>query len=84
MIILDLLSSGSQEKRLWYPLIIRMTVPQGRCGRFEEDTYPLPLAGIEGRFFGYAVRIKFLINGKESVSAVKSACICGTKCLYLR
>jgi hypothetical protein len=69
MIILYL-SRGSQEKRLWYPLNKRITVPQGRCGRFGEVTDPLPLPGIEGRFLGYAVRIKFLIYA-EIVSAVK-------------
>jgi hypothetical protein len=61
MIILDLLSAGSQEKRLSYQLNRRVGGPQGRCGRFGEDTDPLLLSGIEGRFFGYAVRIKFLI-----------------------
>ena len=71
MIILDILSSGSQGKHLWYALNRRMTVLQGRRGRFGEDSGPWPLPGIEGQFFGYAVRIKFLIYGNVSVSAVK-------------
>ena len=73
MIILDLLSPGSQDKRLWYQLNRRMGGPQDRRGRFEEDTDPFPLPGIEGRYFGYAVRVKIsdllislCISGKKA------------------
>jgi hypothetical protein len=71
MIILDFLLRGSQEELLWYPLNRRMSGPRSWSGRLGEETDPLPLPEIERRFFGNAVRIKFLIYGKESVSPVK-------------
>jgi hypothetical protein len=66
MIILDLILLGSQEELLWYLLTRRMSGHQGQSGRLGEEVDPLPLPEIERRFFGNAVRIKFLIYGKES------------------